>query len=128
MTTIAMRAAGAMVLAAAVALATPASAAPRLRYYPEKAQKANMEGVAVLSCDVLPDGKLKDCTVVSEDPPGWGFGEAALGMVTLFKMRPTQKDGTPVESPVKIPITFRLPRTGGLRSSHFVLDERARFR
>jgi polyisoprenoid-binding protein YceI len=46
MTTIAMRAAGAMVLAAAVALATPASAAPRLRYYPEKAQKANVEGVA----------------------------------------------------------------------------------
>ncbi|KQW80712.1 hypothetical protein ASC65_12095 [Brevundimonas sp. Root1279] len=35
-------------------------------------------GEVVLSCAVSPSGQLADCQVVSETPPGRGFGEAAL--------------------------------------------------
>ena len=104
------RAAIAAAIAGFAALSAVAGAAPLLRYYPEKAQKANVEGVAVISCSVTAEGKLEACTVVSEDPPGWGFGEKALEMAPLFKMRTVNKDGTPVTSPVTIPVTFRLPR------------------
>lgn len=35
-------------------------------------------GIVELSCVVNPDGSLTACRIVREDPPGAGFGEAAL--------------------------------------------------
>jgi protein TonB len=41
---------------------------------------------------------------------GAGFGDAALGLSSLFHMRPMTKDGRPVSGgTVRIPIMFRLP-------------------
>lgn len=94
--------------------ATTARAADPLQYYPAAARKLNIEGFASIACYVRADGALRDCVVQSEDPPGNGFGEAALQMAPLFKMRPATSDGQPIESPtpIIIPIKFRLPVYG----------------
>ena len=40
-----------------------------------------------------------------------GFGDAAMKMSKLFKMRPQTKDGQPVDGgTVRIPIRFTLPK------------------
>lgn len=36
------------------------------------------EGQVVLNCRVGPDGRMENCRVESEQPPGRGFAEAAL--------------------------------------------------
>jgi protein TonB len=81
------------------------------RYYPERAQRMNVEGKATISCTVTAQGTLSSCSVADEDPSDQGFGEAAMRMSKLFKMRPMTKDGAPVSGgTVRIPIVFRLPK------------------
>jgi protein TonB len=81
------------------------------RYYPERAQRMNVEGRATISCSVTAKGTLEGCSVQSEDPADQDFGSAALRMSRLFKMRPMTKDGAPVEGgTVRIPIRFVLPK------------------
>lgn len=63
-------------------------------------------GRAAINCIVSLQGLLRDCTVASEDPPGQGFGSAALAMAPQFLMRPATKNGVPFESHVTIPVTF----------------------
>jgi TonB family protein len=83
------------------------------RYYPDRAMRLGLEGRAVLSCEVSAAGVLVDCSVTSEEPADGGFGEAALRMTRLFKMRPMTRDGRLVGgSRVRIPINFRLPNGG----------------
>lgn len=52
------------------------------RPMPEFPERALIRGVqagsATVSCQLEPSGSLTDCTVVSEDPVGVGFGAAAL--------------------------------------------------
>jgi protein TonB len=81
------------------------------RYYPERAQRMNVEGRASISCTVDARGTLQNCSVASENPGDQGFGEAAMRMSRLFKMRPMTKDGSPVDGgKIVIPIAFRLPK------------------
>ena len=48
-------------------------------------------GSAKLQCLVMADGALTSCKIVSEDPPGKGFGEAALNMAMHQKVKPDSK-------------------------------------
>jgi len=81
------------------------------RYYPERAQRMEVEGRASISCTVDARGTLQNCSVASETPSDAGFGDAALRMSKLFKMRPMTKDGSPVDGgKIVIPIAFRLPK------------------
>ncbi|MGA0603009.1 energy transducer TonB [Caulobacter sp. KR2-114] len=99
--------------AAAVLAATvcDAQSVDIMRYYPERAQRLGVEGKAVISCTVNAEGRLADCAVVSEDPPGFGFGDAAVKMSSIFKMRPKAQNGIPVGGgKVTIPIRFQLPK------------------
>ena len=52
-----------------------------LDYYPSRAQDAEVEGSATLECTVADDKGRVTCTLLSEAPPGYGFGKATVRMV-----------------------------------------------
>jgi TonB family protein len=80
------------------------------RYFPERAQRQGVEGRATIACSVEIDGALSRCEIVSENPAGYGFGEAALKISGAFRMKPQTLDGIPVAGgEVNIPIVFKPP-------------------
>ena len=86
------------------------SGADLARYYPQQAVISQTPGRVVLSCRVDAEGTLVDCNTEDENPVGMGFGDAALKMAPMFKMRPTTLDGKPVAGgTVLIPVAFALP-------------------
>lgn len=87
-----------------------------VRFYPEPAGKHGLSGRAVMSCKVTDDGTLTACGIDSELPRAEGFGEAALRMAPLFRMRPETTEGESVGGgTVQIPIRFV---TGGGAERH----------
>ncbi len=79
------------------------------RYYPDRAQRLEKSGTVVLQCLVTAKGGVSGCAVVSEDPADFGFGEAALKLSRLFRMKPRTEDGQAVDGAiVRIPIAFRI--------------------
>jgi protein TonB len=67
------------------------------------------EGHATIKCTVAANGTVNNCSVVSEDPDGLGFGSAAQRLSKLFKMKPKTADGQSVDgAEVTIPIAFKL--------------------
>jgi TonB family protein len=80
------------------------------RFYPPFSTMLGLSGQVRLGCTVQSTGVLKDCSVLSETPTGFGFGAAALGMAPLFQMKPQTVDGAPVGGAhVRIPINFLVP-------------------
>jgi len=78
------------------------------RHYPRDAAARGLEGRALLECSVLRDGRL-NCSLVSEEPAGAGFGDAALRLSSSFRAAPTTVDGVAtVGRRVRIPLLFRL--------------------
>ncbi|MBX3510003.1 MAG: energy transducer TonB [Hyphomonadaceae bacterium] len=78
------------------------------RFYPPRALERNQEGRVTLDCIVNADGRIS-CTVTSEEPSGWGFGEAAVRISRSFRMAPATRDGVPTSGGrVRVPIRFQL--------------------
>lgn len=59
-----------------------------LAYYPDRAQRMNQAGNATIRCAVTATGTLAECALASEIPTDFGFGQAALKLAHLFKLRP----------------------------------------
>ena len=67
------------------------------QYYPPRAMELGKGGKVMISCTVTAKGTLTGCTTSGEDPPNYGFGDAALKISKFFKMKPQSIDGKPVE-------------------------------
>jgi periplasmic protein TonB len=66
-----------------------------------------IEGTASLDCLAQADGPM-DCTVTSEHPAGFGFGEAAVNVSREFRMRAQTNNGEPtVGGRYRLRISFR---------------------
>jgi TonB family protein len=59
---------------------------------PPRARADHIEGRATLDCIVDGEGRVA-CTVFSEEPRGYGFGEAALRLSRKFRMAPQTSAG-----------------------------------
>lgn len=85
---------------------TPAWSQTPMPFYPEVAMARGINaGEAQLNCTVLPDGRLKDCRVVSETPRGAGFGAAAL--TSLQSARVSEATVAQAASGVRTQFTIR---------------------
>jgi TonB family protein len=80
------------------------------KYYPLAAATDGVEGSAILRCAVTSAGRVEQCLIQSETPPGSGFGQAAAAMAPLFRMKPMTVNGQAVDGgTVRLPIRFLLP-------------------
>jgi protein TonB len=79
--------------------------------YPERAAARGFDQIATvrLSCALQPNGSLTDCQTVLEDPPGMGFGSAALAAARRSRVTPGTVDGSAVGARVEWTIRFRPP-------------------
>jgi len=81
------------------------------RYYPDRAQRMEVGGRAVVDCRVTPEGKLEDCKVLSESPAEYGFGDAALRLTRFMELAPpSRKDVRKGRLRRIIPVGFAVPR------------------
>lgn len=78
--------------------------------FPRMARSGGVSGVAVLLCVVPAPGRPKSCTVAAERPKGRGFGAAALGLYTQFRIRPVMKGSEVIQAQVLVPVTFTVHR------------------
>ncbi len=76
-------------------------------YYPRRAIQNEINGDVVLDCLVTISGAL-NCSVVSETPPQWGFGAAALRIAADHRMEPAVRNGVPVEGRYRMRVPFRV--------------------
>lgn len=68
------------------------------------------KGAGTVSCAASADGSLVDCRLVSETPPGKGFGEAALDAAKLMQMNLWTKRGDAIEGRrLTLPFRFEVP-------------------
>ncbi len=77
------------------------------RYYPAHAARMGIGGKVLLRCVVGDDGSMHDCAVASETPRDEDFGAAAMKVATLFRLKPTTRDGAPTAGKtIVIPLRF----------------------
>ncbi len=84
---------------------------PRLRSkvepnYSEKARKAGLEGVVMLSIEIWEDGRPHNIRVMRG--LGLGLDEQAVEAVEQWRFSPGEKDGKPVKVQAQVEVTFRL--------------------
>jgi len=75
--------------------------------YPAKAREKGVTGRATLVCSFADDGRLKNCSTLTQTPASAGFAAAAKKLTPLF-VGPTERpDGKPMKGVlVQIPFTF----------------------
>lgn len=74
--------------------------------------KASGTSRAMLNCAVQAGGRIDDCRVASETPPGAGVGAAALQLAPTFRLATWSDEGLPiVGGRVNIPIRYEGERT-----------------
>jgi hypothetical protein len=59
-----------------------------MQLYPDKALNMGVSGAATIDCDVSGAGEVGSCTLVSEQPQGFGFGKAALRFGCMLEFGP----------------------------------------
>jgi protein TonB len=76
-------------------------------YYPRRAMARDISGQVLLDCLVDTNGAL-NCSVISETPTNWGFGQAALRIAEDHRMVPATRDGQAVQGRYRMRVPFEL--------------------
>jgi len=76
--------------------------------YPPIAQRSELEGMVYLELFVDPDGIVRNVSILREDPPDRGFGEAALRAFQGLRGSPALANGIPVAVRYRYPVRFTL--------------------
>src|SRR5262249_10083316 len=78
--------------------------------WPKGAPPDLQEARVRLSCGLTAEGKLDPCTILSEEPPGFGFGAAALSLTPRFRGTPGSVSRDRLKrAGVILPIPFENP-------------------
>ncbi|MDR2149878.1 MAG: energy transducer TonB [Spirochaetaceae bacterium] len=81
----------------------------RALVYPPLARNSNLEGRVFLELFVDAHGIIRQIAVLREEPPGWGFAEAARAAFEGVKaLTPAQSGGIPVGVRYRYPLRFAL--------------------
>jgi protein TonB len=70
------------------------SAQDYAEFYPPDALRRGVRGAVALDCLVV-EGHRLNCAVLSEDPPGEGFGAASLAISSKFRIADFTTSGQP---------------------------------
>jgi len=76
--------------------------------YPSIAQRSEIEGTVYLEIFVDSEGAVRNVTILKEDPPERGFGEAAVKAFLGFKGSPALANGKEVAVRYRYPVRFTL--------------------
>ena len=77
--------------------------------FPERAASRGIEqGTVQLVCNVSANGSATNCSIVSEDPSGAGFGREALRSMSRARFSPRTVDGVAEGGRARFTIRFRL--------------------
>lgn len=71
-------------------------------------QAAPADGVVTLECQFNRDGRLRDCIVLSETPPGQGFGQAAIEAAARARLSRRTVEQAARNGKVRFTTRFRL--------------------
>jgi TonB family protein len=75
--------------------------------YPQKARATNVGGRATVNCEFTKQGRLINCHIVTEEPKGLGFGDAAKVLAKQFRAFPNTSTGAPLTGAgVQLPVVF----------------------
>ncbi len=76
-------------------------------FTPDRVNYSGTSGEAKVLCKVSDSGALMDCWLEHETPQGWGFGDAAMKLLTHAQMKPQGARGEPVaDRPFAVTIKF----------------------
>jgi protein TonB len=77
--------------------------------FPERAASRGIESGSVqLVCTVAANGSATNCSIVSEEPAGAGFGQAALRSMSRARFSPRTVDGVAEGGRARFTVRFRL--------------------
>jgi len=76
--------------------------------YTTEAMRAKLQGSAILSGIVAPDGTLRDIRIVRSLDAVFGLDDQAIACVRQWRFRPGARGSTPVPVPVTIEVAFNL--------------------
>ena len=66
------------------------------QFYPNRADREQVPGHAVVRCRVGRDGYLSLCETVQETPPGYGFGAAAMMLSRYYRLKTDPPKGSEI--------------------------------
>jgi protein TonB len=76
--------------------------------YPPIALRSGIEGTVYLELFIDRSGDIRDITILRENPPGRGFGEAAVNALKGIRAKPAEANGTAVAARLRYNYTFRI--------------------
>ncbi|MDR1419329.1 MAG: energy transducer TonB [Treponema sp.] len=78
--------------------------------YPPIALRSRVEGRVILELFIDRTGLVRNIITMREEPPGYGFAEAAVRAFTGLRCVPAEANGESVSARFRYPVTFRIGR------------------